>query len=113
MSPMPMPRMPNESDNAALGVITFGSTYATVRRYDRGRRTLIAMVDYIDGESAVECVKRAINRYRDHFPEARGVLRRLAGPCDLPNPGWERFGWTRETRPIGTVSVVPDMFAVL
>lgn len=47
------------------------------------------------------------------FGAGEGKLRRREGGCKLPHPTYARWGWTRETRPVGEVSVRTDYYEIV
>lgn len=108
-------------DAAAIAEIRFGAGYVSVHK----RAAVIdgvlckfrgsEMFDYIEGETALECAQRVARRVVANMGGERAVartLRRVRGGCELPNPAYTRFGWTRETRGVGAVSVIPDVYLV-
>lgn len=120
--PLPLPPYHDTSkDKGARGVIHFGSQYALFNQYPRmvdGELVRFrgqVMIPYLEGETVIECAQRVARRVRELHcigDDARGTLARRQGGCELPHDGYTRFGWTRETRASGSVSVIPDIFLV-
>lgn len=116
--------MPTETNTAAetpIAEIRFGAGYIIAQKRPRVIDGVLCrfrgsdMFDYLDGETAEQAAKRVarivVARLGGEV-KVRRTLRRIDGGCELPNPTFARFGWTRETRGCGEVSVIPDVYLV-
>lgn len=108
-------------DKAALAVIRFFAGYVAVQKRPRvidGVRCTFRgheMYDYVEGETALECAQRVARRFVANLGgevAVEGKLRRVQGGCELPTARDAAFGWTRETRGVGEVSIIPDVFLI-
>lgn len=104
-----------------LAEIRFGSGYIIVQKRSRVIDGVLCrfrgseIFDYVEGETAEQAAKRVARIFVSRLGgevAVRRTLRRIDGGCELPNPTFARFGWTRETRACGEVSVIPDVYLV-
>lgn len=119
--PANLPPRATPADESAIAIVRFCSDYAVLTfrdftdtdgcrvRYSRGSGV---MISYIEGETAEAMVKRIARTYVKLTGRSRGFVRCRQGGCELPNKGYARFGWTRETRGVGAVSIIPDIYLV-
>jgi hypothetical protein len=104
-----------------IAEIRFGAGCITVQKRSRVIDGVLCrfrgsdMFDYAAGETAEQAAKRVARIFVARLGgevAVRRTLRRIDGGCELPNPTFTRFGWTRETRGRGEVSVIPDVYLV-
>jgi len=98
-----------------VGEIVFGASHVSVYSVDsRGRRSLIGMLDYAPTDCVAQVVAvRAARHFGAHLPASARRLRHGYGGCEVPGTQDARFGWTREARGYGAVSIIRDIYYIM